>query len=560
MFGALPLLLGLGAALYLKLTHSVWLTDAGPFWPYVLAASSAGILVRIAYGPYQDRTGAVTAWLFLLAAWFYVPMWLGSSVIPTSSAVVGGNGHVTVLRDTLRTTEPEVRLLSRNSATRIVHNAGGKFVLNGLELTYGYAASFIATRANGDDLGAHLMAAAAPITDAAAKSNRTWKIAFLADKSEQTALMARICRAAHGDMPSCPLKLTMVPAQDATALGGTWSAQYSEFEALDERHLPSLVHLLTQSEISLAKRDRVFALVLDLATSGAPFAQLVQRSQLLTDDQFDQAVARIVALLSCADCGDAAALAASVNRLNEGQRRMLRVKAVDEAKLSTLLAVAAALRLTDEEIARFSTRIGKSFGEDPSLAVRALDVFGDRLPLAAQRQAVDSLLDAKASYALSALERVNFSADLRQLLIKKVVADATLDDFSIARTNRTKLLGMLTPQELRALIEVSVKRGESSDRWHAFVVESLPVSGMTSEERHRIVNGLVFNSPKAALEFVSKNRDFLDAGEVAEVTRDYSRTVTRDFCLHLSHRNKNWKQNFFSEAQLQIFRDCAEGK
>ena len=155
---------------------------------------------------------------------------------------------------------------------------------------------------------------------------------------------------------------------------------------------------------------------------------------------------------------------------------------------------------------------------------------------------------------------MNFSADLRQLLIKKVVADATLDDFSIARTNRTKLLGMLTPQELRALIEVSVKRGESSDRWHAFVVESLPVSGMTSEERHRIVNGLVFNSPKAALEFVSKNRDFLDAGEVAEVTRDYSRTVTRDFCLHLSHRNKNWKQNFFSEAQLQIFRDCAEGK
>ena len=33
-----------------------------------------------------------------------------------------------------------------------------------------------------------------------------------------------------------------------------------------------------------------------------------------------------------------------------------------------------------------------------------------------------------------------------------------------------------------------------------------------------------------------------------------------DFCLHLSHRNKNRKTDYFSEAQLQIFRDCAQSK
>jgi hypothetical protein len=47
---------------------------------------------------------------------------------------------------------------------------------------------------------------------------------------------------------------------------------------------------------------------------------------------------------------------------------------------------------------------------------------------------------------------------------------------------------------------------------------------------------------------------------VNEVTRDYTRTIPTDQCLHLSHRNKNRKMEYFSDAQLQIFRDCAQSK
>jgi hypothetical protein len=83
---------------------------------------------------------------------------------------------------------------------------------------------------------------------------------------------------------------------------------------------------------------------------------------------------------------------------------------------------------------------------------------------------------------------------------------------------------------------------------------------MTIEERQSLLTGLMFESPKAAIEFVSKNRAYLEPAEVNEVTRGYARTIEPDFCLHLSHRNKNWRVDYFSEDQLQIFRDCAERK
>ena len=83
---------------------------------------------------------------------------------------------------------------------------------------------------------------------------------------------------------------------------------------------------------------------------------------------------------------------------------------------------------------------------------------------------------------------------------------------------------------------------------------------MTLADRRILLNGLLFKSPKAALEFVSKNQNYLAPDEISEITRDYTRTVTGDFCLHLSHRNKNWRTKYFSEAQLQIFRDCANSR
>jgi uncharacterized protein YceH (UPF0502 family) len=83
---------------------------------------------------------------------------------------------------------------------------------------------------------------------------------------------------------------------------------------------------------------------------------------------------------------------------------------------------------------------------------------------------------------------------------------------------------------------------------------------MTPAEQQSLLTELLFRSPKTAFEFVSENRRYLEPADVNEVTRDYTRTITTEFCLHLSHRNSNRKMEYFSEAQLQIFRDCAGSK
>ena len=107
---------------------------------------------------------------------------------------------------------------------------------------------------------------------------------------------------------------------------------------------------------------------------------------------------------------------------------------------------------------------------------------------------------------------------------------------------------------------MAVKRSETSGQWLDFAHKSLPVSAMTPAEQKSLLTELLFKSPKAALEFVSENHRYLEPAEVNEVTRDYTRTITTDMCLHLSHRNNNRKMEYFSEAQLQIFRDCAGSK
>ena len=83
---------------------------------------------------------------------------------------------------------------------------------------------------------------------------------------------------------------------------------------------------------------------------------------------------------------------------------------------------------------------------------------------------------------------------------------------------------------------------------------------MTSSERKAIVNELMFASTKSALEFVSENRQYLEASDVSDVTTDYTKTIARDMCLHLTHRNTNRGFEYFSPAQVQIFRECAQGK
>jgi hypothetical protein len=246
--------------------------------------------------------------------------------------------------------------------------------------------------------------------------------------------------------------------------------------------------------------------------------------------------------------------------LTSEQRLALRAKALGDASIATLLAQAVPLRISDLDIAQLAPRMRPAFLADPSVAVRALEVFGERLPTDIQRDAVTEIIKAKPSYALGALQHVNFSVELRRDLMSKVLSDASHDDFSKVGLSKEKLLGMLTPTEMRALIAMAVRRSEKSSEWLDFALSSLPIGAMTPGEQKSLLTEVLFKSAKAALEFVSENRRYLEAAEVNEVTRDYTRTITTDLCLHLSHRNKNRKIEYFSEAQLQIFRDCAETK
>ena len=107
---------------------------------------------------------------------------------------------------------------------------------------------------------------------------------------------------------------------------------------------------------------------------------------------------------------------------------------------------------------------------------------------------------------------------------------------------------MLTPAEMRALTAMAIKRSETSGQWLDFAHKSLPVSGMTPAEQQTLLTELLFKGPKAAFEFVSENRRYLEPAEVNEVTRDYTRTITTDLCLHLSHRNQQPEDGVFQRG------------
>ncbi len=384
------------------------------------------------------------------------------------------------------------------------------------------------------------------------------KIALLEKRALQDRVLEKICRAAVGNGVACPIKMRLSPQSEATVRGATWSTYYSEKEAIAERHLPTLLQLLTQPDSPLEHRDEVFALLLETARDVTPLSQVAQQSHLLDDDQFDKLIGLILTSPGCGN--EAVAILSKANRLTSEQRLALRAKALGDASIAALLAHAVPLRISDPDIALLAARMRPAFMADPAVAVRALEVFGERLPTDTQREAVTEIVKAKPSYALAALRHVNFSAELRRDLMQKVLADAGHDDFSAAGLSKEKLPGMLTPAEMRALIAMAVQRSGTSAQWLDFALSSLPIRAMTPAEQKSLLAEVLFRSPKAALEFVSENRRYLEPAEVNEVTRDYTRTIAADLCLHLSHRNKNRKAEYFSDAQLQIFRDCAGSK
>ena len=331
-------------------------------------------------------------------------------------------------------------------------------IASALELEYRYAEPYIATRRDNEDLSEPLRRAASAILQEQAALPRSSKIELIEKRAVQDRVLESICRATVGDRVACPLKMKLSPQGEATALGATWSTYYSEKEAIEEKHLPTLVKLLTQPDSPLVHRDEVFALLLEIAEDVVPLSQVAQQSHLLDDDQFDTLIRRILASPGCGN--EAVAIISKANRLTPEQRLALRAKALGEASIATLLAQAVPLRFSDPDIAQLAARMRSDFMADPGVAVRALEVFGERLPTDIQRDAVTEIVKAKTSYALAALQHVNFSTALRRDLLKKVLSDARHDDFS--GLSKEKLLGMLTPAEMRALIAMAVKRSETS--------------------------------------------------------------------------------------------------
>jgi len=558
VFWLLPCVLGLGSALVLRWTDTIWLTTAGGFWPITLTAASIAILIRRLFSPFSDNTISSAAWVTLVLAWFFGPAWATAIEVPYTAAVVSADGRVHHVREMARYPEYKVWFMTNHRGTRIVRNVAGKFSASAMEIEYRYADPYIATRRHGEDLATPLIRAASALLKEEARKPRAAKIALLDNAGVQNRLLARICGETVGDRAECPLKMKILPQNEATGLGGTWTKYYSETEAIDEKHLPTLVRLMTTPDSAITDPDRVFALFLELANSVTPLSHVAQHPYFLSEAQFNELIRRILASPGVGD--EAVAILPKSNRLTEEQRRALRAKALDEASIGKIVAHAGPLRISDAEIAVLTPRMRTAFAGDPEVAVRALETFGHRLSAETQRDAVDRIIQGKASYALAALAHVNFSEDLRRDLMKKVLSDGVYEDFSVARLTKDKLQAVLIPAEMKALIAMAVKHSDQSKQWFEFALSSLPIRAMTPAERQSLLTGLMFESPKAAMEFVSKNRAYLDPAEVAEVTRGYTRTIATDFCLHLSHRNRNWRVDYFSEDQLQIFRECAEGK
>jgi hypothetical protein len=452
----------------------------------------------------------------------------------------------------------KVWLLSGREGNRIVRNVAGTVTVHAVDVRYRYAEPYISGRNHDEDLLAPVISAANRILSLEAEKLRASRIALFENRGVHEQLLARLCHAVVPKEVTCPLRLNLSPQSDATILGAVWSKYYTETEAIAEKHLPTLVQLLTQDNSRIVDRDLVFTLFMSLADTAEALSAVARKSRMLNEHQFDALIKRILATPGTGN--EAVSILAKVNRLTQEQRQELRTKVFREASLSTIANQAGALRVSDAEVAELAPRMRAPQQLPPDVAVLVLDKFGERLPVEAQREAIMAIVNAKASLALTALQHVNFSNQWREKLLEKVLSEATYEDFDGAHLSREMLEDLLTPTEMRSLIATVIKRSEGSTKWLDLAVRVLPIRAMTLVERKTILNALLFESSKSALEFVSDYRYYLDDQDVNEVTYDYSKTITPDFCLHLSHRNKNRKVDYFSEAQLRIFRDCAQSK
>ena len=276
----------------------MWLSNAGPFWPFVCAVASVSILITLAVSKSKDRVARAWGWLILTWTWLYLPLWLTAPQIPQSSAVVSGNGRVYVVAEWARQPSDLVWLLTGRAGDRIVRNVAGTATVNSADVQYRYSEAYISSRSNEEDLSMPVTRAAGAILAEEAAKPRSSRIALFEKPDVHGNLLGRLCRTIAPNETRCPLKLSVSPQAEATLAGAVWSKFYTETEAIDERDLPTLVQLLTQDNSRLIDRDRVFALFIALA-SPEKLAVVALKSSLIDAGQFDELIARIIASPGC---------------------------------------------------------------------------------------------------------------------------------------------------------------------------------------------------------------------------------------------------------------------
>jgi hypothetical protein len=558
VFGVIPCLLGIGISQYLRWSGIVWLSDTGPFWPVVCLGTSIAILTTLFASSSNDRTTRVCGWVLITWTWLYFPLWFAAKEIPQSSAVVTKDGRTFIASEWARQPSDKVWLLTGRATDRIVRNVAGTATVYAVEVQYRFAKPYISTRQNEEDLSAPVLSAANAMLAGETGRSRSSRIALFENRTIYEQFLATLCRTIVPGEPSCPLKLSLSPQSEATILGAVWSKYYTEKEAIEEKHLPTLIDLLTQENSRLVNRDLVFALFMDLADTPEQLSTVARKPRMLDERHFDELIKRL--LVTPGAGNEAVGILLKGSRLAEEQRLALRNKVFSEASLSLIANHAAALHVSDAEIAQIAPRMRASLELTADAAMLALEKFGQRLPLEVQQEAIMVIVNAKASHAFTALKHVNFSSTWRKKLLDRAINDGTYEDFEEAHLSREMLEDLLSPSEMRSLIARVMQRSRTSSKWLNFAIHALPIRAMTLVERKTIIDELAFESAKSAFEFISEYRYYFDEQDVDEVTHDYTKTITPDFCLHLSHRNRNRKLDYFSEAQLRIFRDCAQLK
>jgi hypothetical protein len=567
VLGLLPCLLSIGVGYYLKMNGTVWLSDTSGAWPVVCVLMSAGLIVSIVDSIQEKmnarqvtffnllRLGTYSLVVFAFVGWssLYFTLWLGASKVPYTTAIVS-HGVAHKISDSFHGGIGSVLLMTGRSGKKFVRNVEGRVLAQSMEAQYTFDKAFVATRMNEEDLSTIVVASLNTILAPMAKKSRTERVHLLTQGGLEQINEA-VCRLIMRGDAGCPLSLKLTPVSDSTMRSQVWSTEYSEAEAITERHLPTLIQLLTNESLGLAERDTAYELFMECATQVEQFGIVARTSRTLKEKQFDELLERI---LAAADGGNEAGnTLISVKQLSQQQREKLREKALSDASVEFIVKQAAKMRLTDVDVARLSPRMQSVVAQNPSVAVSILDVFGERLPKEAQIASVEAIVHAEVGYAIEALRSLNFSTEFRERLMNRILSAAASDEKDLLSVSKEKLEAGLTLQEFEALTAALIRSNSISRKRLDFIVQMLPVLAMTHSEQKTVVDELMFVSTKTALEFVSVNHKYLERTIVNDVTRDYVKTIDREFCLHLTHRNRNRRVEFFSQDQIQIFQECA---